>query len=123
MEQEIIRRLDSMTQLQELTPKQRKNILSLLDLLENEYGITLGKRQAEMFLSHLAQTFRRMDQGLPVTSMEEAAAGQLRDFGGSGIVDQMLRDFTRITGVRFPKSEEEYMKMYLSTLLSYNSPR
>ena len=121
MDKEIVRRLDSMTQLQELTPRQRKNILALVELLETEYGIVLGRRQAEMFISHLAETFRRMDHGETVAYMEEAAAGQLRAFGGSGTVDHMLRDFSRITGVRFPKSEEEYMKMYLSSLLSYNT--
>ena len=96
-------------------------ILALVELLETEYGIVLGRRQAEMFISHLAETFRRMDHGETVAYMEEAAAGQLRAFGGSGTVDHMLRDFSRITGVRFPKSEEEYMKMYLSSLLSYNN--
>ena len=49
--------------------------------------------------------------------MAAATAGQIEAFGGSGIVDQMFRDFCRITGVRFPRSEEEYLKMYLSTLL------
>ena len=46
MDKEIVRRLDSMTQLQELTPRQRKNILALEELLETEYGIVLGRRQA-----------------------------------------------------------------------------
>ena len=121
MDKEIIRKLDDMTQIQELSPRDRKNILSLLELLESEYGLTLSQRQAGMFISHLAQTFRRMNQGEAVAYMEAAAAGQLQAFGGSGIVDQMLRDFTRITGIRFPKSVEEYMKMYLSSLLSYNN--
>ena len=53
--------------------------------------------------------------------MGASAAGQIRSFGGSGIVDQMMRDFCRITGNRFPISEEEYLKMYLSSLLSYGN--
>ena len=117
LDQEIIEKLDSMTQFQELTPRGRRNILSLLELLKGEYGVDLSTHQAEMFISHLSGTVRRLDQGEPAELMAAATAGQIEAFGGSGIVDQMFRDFCRITGVRFPRSEEEYLKMYLSTLL------
>ena len=41
LDQEIIEKLDSMTQFQELTPRGRRNILSLLELLKGEYGVDL----------------------------------------------------------------------------------
>lgn len=119
LNQEILRRLDELTQLQKLTPHGRRAIIALLDLLEGEYGVVLSSGQAFMFISHLTETFRRMDQGEPLGLMEASAAGQIRSFGGSGIVDQMVKDYSRITGIRFPHSEEEYLKMYLSSLLCY----
>ena len=121
LDPEIIRRLDNLTQMQRLTPKGRRDIIVLLDLLEVEYGVSLTSRQAEMFINHLSETFRRLGRGEPAELMEATTAGQIRSFGGSGIVDQMMRDFCRITGNRFPISEEEYLKMYLSSLLSYGN--
>lgn len=121
-DQDIIRKLDTLTQLQKLTPKGRKDIIALLDLLRKEYGVVLSRTQAAMFISHLTETFRRMDQGEPLELMEASAAGQIRSFGGSGIVDQMVQDFCRITDNHFPHSEEEYLKMYLSSLLYNGSP-
>lgn len=118
IDQEIIDRLDRLTQLQQLTPKGRRNILCLLELLKGEYGVDVATHQAEMFISHLIGAFRRLDQGEPAELMSASTADQIEAFGGSGIVDQMFGDFCRITGVRFPRSEEEYLKMYLSTLLS-----
>ena len=119
LNQEILRRLDELTQLQKLTPHGRRAIIALLDLLEGEYGVVLSAGQAFMFISHLTETFRRMDQGEPLGLMEASAAGQIRSFGGSGIVDQMVKDYSRITGIQIPHSEEEYLKMYLSSLLCY----
>lgn len=119
LNQEILRKLDNLTQLQKLTPRGRRAIIALLDLLEGEYGVVLSSGQASMFISHLTETFRRMDCGEPLELMEASTAGQIRSFGGSGIVDQMVKDFCRITGIRFPHSEEEYFKMYLSSLLCY----
>lgn len=121
LDPEIIRKLDDLTQIQRLSPKGRRDIIALLDLLEVEYGVTLSSTQASMFISHLTETFRRLSRGEPAPLMEATTAGQIRSFGGSGIVDQMVKDFCRITGNRFPISEEEYLKMYLSSLLSYGS--
>jgi len=121
LDPEMIRQLDELTQTQRLSPKDRRSIIVLLDLLEGEYGVFLSSAQARMFISHLAETFRRMNRGEPVQLMHADTAGQIRDFGGSGIVDQMVQDFCRITGSRFPISEEEYLKMYLSSLLSYGA--
>lgn len=121
-DQDILRRLDTLTQLQKLTPKGRRSIIALLDLLQEEYGVVLSPTQAGMFISHLTETFRRMDHGEPLELMEASAAGQIRDFGGSGIVDQMVQDFCRITDTQFPHSEEEYLKMYLSSLLYNGRP-
>lgn len=119
LDPDIIRKLDELTQIQKLTPKGRRDIIVLLDLLEGEYGVSLSSSQASMFVSHLTETFQRLSRGEPAPLMEASVAGQIRNFGGSGIVDQMVHDFCRITGNRFPISEEEYLKMYLSTLLSY----
>ena len=119
LDPEIIQKLDDLTQIQKLTPKGRRDIIVLLDLLEGEYGVSLSSSQANMFISHLTETFRRMARREPVSLMQADTAGQIRSFGGSGIVDQMVKDFCRITGNRFPISEEEYLKMYLSSLLSY----
>lgn len=116
-DQDIIRKLDNLTQLQKLSPKGRKDILALLNLLREEYGVELSANQAGMFISHLTETFRRMEQGEPLELMAASTADQIRSFGGSGIVDQMISDFCRITDNQFPHSEEEYLKMYLSTLL------
>ena len=41
LDPEIIRRLDNLTQMQRLTPKGRRDIIVLLDLLEVEYGVSL----------------------------------------------------------------------------------
>ena len=121
LDPEIIRRLDELTQVQKLSPKGRRDIIVLLDLLEGEYGVTLSSGQANMFIRHLTETFLRLNRGEPAPLMEATTAGQIRSFGGSGIVDQMVKDFCRITGNRFPISEEEYLKMYLSSLLSYGA--
>jgi len=118
-DRDIIRKLDTLTQLQKLTPKRRKDIIALWDLLKEEYGVRFSQTQAAMFISHITETFRRIDHGEPLELMEASAASQIRSFGGSGIVDQMVEDFCRITGTQFPNSEEEYLKMYLSSLL-YN---
>lgn len=116
-DQDIIRRLDNMTQMQKLSPKGRKDIITLLKLLMEEYGVELSADQGEMFISHLTETFHRMEQGEPLELMAASTADQIRNFGGSGIVDQMVQDFCRITDNHFPHSEEEYLKMHLSTLL------
>lgn len=116
-DQDIIRRLDNLTQLQKLSPKGRKDIITLLELLLGEYGVELSASQGEMFISHLTETFHRMEQGEPLELMAASTADQIRSFGGSGIVDQMVQDFCRITDNHFPHSEEEYLKMHLSTLL------
>ena len=65
LDPEIIRRLDNLTQMQRLTPKGRRDIIVLLDLLEVEYGVSLTSRQAEMFINHLSETFRRLGRGEP----------------------------------------------------------
>lgn len=119
-DQDIIRKLDNLTQLQKLSPKGRKDIITLLELLMGEYGVKLSASQGEMFISHLTETFRRMEQGEPLELMAASTAGQIRSFDGSGIVDQMMQDFCRITDNQFPHSEEEYLKMYLSTFLYQN---
>lgn len=119
-DKDIIRKLDNLTQLQKLSPKGRKDIITLLELLLGEYGVKLSASQGEMFISHLTESFRRMEQGEPLELMAASTADQIRSFDGSGIVDQMMEDFCRITDNHFPHSEEEYLKMYLSTLLYQN---
>lgn len=119
-DKDIIRKLDNLTQLQKLSPKGRKDIITLLELLLGEYGVKLSASQGEMFISHLTEAFRRMEEGEPLELMAASTADQIRSFGGSGIVDQMMQDFCRITDNHFPNSEEEYLKMYLSTLLYQN---
>jgi len=121
-DQDILRKLDTLTQLQKLTPKRRKDIIALWDLLEGEYGVRFSTTQAAMFISHLTETFRRIDHGEPLELMAASTANQIRRFDGSGIVDQMVQDFCRITGTHFPNSEEEYFKMYLSSLLYNGAP-
>ena len=81
--------------------------------------VGLAATRASVASGAYERTFRRLDQGEPAELMAAATAGQIEAFGGSGIVDQMVKDFCRITGNRFPISEEEYLKMYLSSLLSY----
>ena len=94
-----------------------KDVLAVVDMFKEKYGIQLCEENADTFVAHLCAAFGRNATGEPVEPLMEEAFAEVKALDTYPLAVEMLESIKGVIHNTLNQTEQEYVLLHLNNLI------